>query len=85
MASDCPDKVQICSNCKGSNHGALDCKNNRVLSRHHVADKLPEQAWEMIGKASDERDIDDFKEVGCYCLIYAIWRTNTCLGSSGPL
>ena len=64
LAAECPDKPpSVCNNCKQDGHVAHECKNNRVLSRHHVADKLPEEAWEMLGKASDECDIDDFKEV----------------------
>jgi hypothetical protein len=30
---------------------------------HHVADKLPEEAWNGLKEASDEREITDFKEV----------------------
>jgi hypothetical protein len=30
---------------------------------HHVADKLPEEAWNDLKQASDEREITDFKEV----------------------
>lgn len=40
----------------------LDCKANRKLDRSNVADKSPEEAWADIKKASDERDIDDFRE-----------------------
>ena len=32
---------------------------------HHVADKLPEEAWKDLKQASDEREITDFKEVRC--------------------
>lgn len=30
---------------------------------HHVADKVPEEAWMGLKEASDERDVTDFKEV----------------------
>lgn len=30
---------------------------------HHIADKLPEEAWNDLKQASDEREITDFKEV----------------------
>ncbi len=30
---------------------------------HHIADKLPEEAWDGLKQASDEREITDFKEV----------------------
>lgn len=63
-ATDCPDKpAAVCSNCKEDGHTAHECKKNRVLSRHHVADKLPDEAWQILTKASEEKDIDDFKEV----------------------
>jgi hypothetical protein len=29
---------------------------------HHVPDKLPEEAWNDLKQASDEREITDFKE-----------------------
>lgn len=33
---------------------------------HHVADKVPEDAWMGLKEASDERDVTDFKEVRHY-------------------
>jgi hypothetical protein len=30
---------------------------------HHVADKLPDAAWNDLKQASDEREITEFKEV----------------------
>ena len=44
-------------------HLARDCKNNRTFDLSHVADMLPEEAWAMMKKASDEKDMDDFREV----------------------
>ena len=29
---------------------------------HHVADKVPSEAWKDLQKASDKRDITEFKE-----------------------
>lgn len=43
-------------------HKTLDCKENRKLDRSQVADKSPEEAWADMKKASDERDIDDFRD-----------------------
>lgn len=34
----------------------------------HIADHLPEEAWAMLKKASDEKDMDDFREVRLVCL-----------------
>lgn len=34
---------------------------------HHVADKLPDEAWNDLKQASNEREITDFKEArNCY-------------------
>ncbi len=33
---------------------------------HHIADKLPEEAWNDLKQASDEREVTDFKDVR-YC------------------
>lgn len=33
------------------------------MDLHNVPDKLPSEAWAMLKKASDECDIDDFKDV----------------------
>ncbi|KAL9619518.1 MAG: hypothetical protein Q9160_005881 [Pyrenula sp. 1 TL-2023] len=43
-------------------HEAAECESNRVLDLHNVADKVPEEAWSMLQKASQDRDIDDFKD-----------------------
>jgi ribosomal protein L32 len=41
---------------------AVDCKNARVVDRQHIADMSAEDAWDLIVKAIDEKDIDDVKE-----------------------
>ncbi|KAJ5168139.1 uncharacterized protein N7482_003733 [Penicillium canariense] len=62
-ASACPERpVDICKNCRGEGHIARDCKENRKFDLNHVADRLPEEAWGMMKKASDEKDIVDFRE-----------------------
>lgn len=49
-------------------HLAKDCKENRKFDLSHIADRLPEEAWAMMKKASDEKDMDDFREVTLVCL-----------------
>jgi hypothetical protein len=49
-------------------HLAKDCKENRKFDLGHIADRLPEEAWTMMKKASDEKDMDDFREVRLVCL-----------------
>jgi hypothetical protein len=44
-------------------HLAKDCKENRKFDLGHIADHLPEGAWGMMKTASDEKDMDDFREV----------------------
>ncbi|KAJ6135334.1 zinc knuckle transcription factor [Penicillium capsulatum] len=62
-AFQCPEKPPaFCRNCKREGHLAKDCTVNRKFDLNDVADKLPEEAWAMMKKASDERDIDDFRE-----------------------
>lgn len=44
-------------------HKTMDCKENRRFDLNHIPDKLPEEAWAILKKASDERDLEDFREV----------------------
>jgi hypothetical protein len=44
-------------------HLAKDCKENRKFDLNHIADRLPEEAWAMMKQATDEKDMDDFREV----------------------
>jgi hypothetical protein len=41
----------------------MDCTENRKLDQNDIADKLPEEAWAMMKKASDEKDLDEFRDV----------------------
>lgn len=41
-----------------------ECKDNRKFDLNDIPDKLPEEAWKILQKASDERDLEDFREVG---------------------
>ncbi|OAX80629.1 hypothetical protein ACJ72_05035 [Emergomyces africanus] len=62
-ASECPDKpADICKNCKQEGHKTMECTHNRKFDQHHVPDKLPEEAWVILKKASDEKDLEDFRD-----------------------
>lgn len=41
----------------------MECTENRKLEQHSVPDKLPEEALEILKKASKERDLEDFRDV----------------------
>lgn len=41
----------------------MECKENRKFDLNNIADQLPEVAWAGLKKASDERDLEDFREV----------------------
>lgn len=41
----------------------MECTQNRKFDQHHVPDKLPEEAWAILKKASDEKDLEDFRDV----------------------
>jgi hypothetical protein len=40
-----------------------ECKENRKFDLNDVPDKLPEEAWKILKKASDEKDIEEFRDV----------------------
>ncbi|EER45443.1 zinc knuckle transcription factor [Histoplasma capsulatum var. duboisii H88] len=62
-ASECPDKpADVCKNCKQEGHKTMDCTQNRKFDQHHIPDKLPEEAWAILKKASDEKDLEDFRD-----------------------
>ncbi|KAI5299518.1 hypothetical protein KEM56_003182, partial [Ascosphaera pollenicola] len=62
-ASECPDRPpDICKNCRQEGHKTLDCTANRVFDLTTIPDKMPEEAWEMMRKASAEREMDDFRD-----------------------
>lgn len=66
-------------------HKTKDCKANRKFDLDHVADKLPEEAWDMMRKASNEKDLDDFREVLSSFLRPQAQLTSTCrLSRSTP-
>jgi hypothetical protein len=45
----------------------MDCTENRKFDLNNVPDKLPEEAWAILKKASDNRDLEDFREVYAFC------------------
>jgi hypothetical protein len=59
---DCPTVPKICKNCHQEGHEALDCKNKKTLNDSNVADKTEAEAWALLKSASDDRDLDDFKD-----------------------
>ncbi|KAJ5345040.1 hypothetical protein N7452_003044 [Penicillium brevicompactum] len=62
-AAECPERPpDICKNCLGEGHKTIECTENRKFDLNHVADMLPVEAWAAMKKASDERDLDDFRE-----------------------
>jgi hypothetical protein len=44
-------------------HQTIECKENRKFDLNHIADKLPEEAWALMKKASTGKDLEDFREV----------------------
>jgi hypothetical protein len=46
----------------------MECRENRKFDLNDIPDKLPEEAWAALKKASDERDLEDFREVGQFDL-----------------
>lgn len=46
----------------------MECTENRKFDLNGVADKLPEEAWAALKKASEERDLEEFREVSIYSL-----------------
>ncbi|EKV07127.1 Zinc knuckle transcription factor (CnjB), putative [Penicillium digitatum PHI26] len=62
-AVDCPERPpDVCKNCQAQGHKTMECKENRKFDLNLVADMLPHEAWAAMKKASDERDLDDFRE-----------------------
>jgi hypothetical protein len=62
MASNCPSKPKLCKNCLQEGHETLECTNAKVINLDHVADMSPDEAWALLKTASDEKDLDDFKD-----------------------
>lgn len=44
-------------------HKTMECTENRKFDLHDIPDKLPEEAWAILKKASDEKDLEDFRDV----------------------
>lgn len=61
-AGDCPKKPQVCRNCLQEGHNTLECKSAKVIDDSKVPDKTEEEAWVMLEQASEEKDLDDFKD-----------------------
>ncbi|KAI2730338.1 transcriptional regulator family: Zinc finger, CCHC-type [Penicillium roqueforti] len=62
-AVDCPERPpDVCKNCQAQGHKTMECKENRKFDLNLVADMLPQEGWAAMKKASDERDLDDFRE-----------------------
>jgi hypothetical protein len=43
-------------------HQAVECKNPRLIDRKHIAEIMPELAWEELKVAAANHDMDDIKE-----------------------
>lgn len=44
-------------------HMAQECKNPHAFDWSGVQDLSPDDAWNALKKADDERDLDDFRQV----------------------
>ena len=54
----------------------MECTENRKFDLNHIADKLPEEAWAQMKTASDNKDIDEFREVKLQTQIFlTFWLT----------
>ncbi|KAL4755864.1 uncharacterized protein BDW70DRAFT_154623 [Aspergillus foveolatus] len=62
-AAECPDRPpDVCRNCQQEGHKTSNCTGNRKFDLNHIPDMLPEQAWELLRKASNDRVLEDFRE-----------------------
>ncbi|KAM0117051.1 hypothetical protein ACP6JC_006374 [Aspergillus fumigatus] len=62
-AAECPDRPpDVCKNCQSEGHKTIECTENRKFDLNDIPDKLPEEAWAALKKASNERDLEDFRE-----------------------
>jgi hypothetical protein len=62
QARDCPSKPKVCKVCNEEGHESIDCKNKMKINDDDVPNKTVAEAWDMLTKASLERDLDDFKD-----------------------
>lgn len=44
-------------------HEASECKEKRVFDKSGVPDMSPDDAWNALQKADQDRDLDDFRLV----------------------
>ena len=44
-------------------HKTAECTEKRVLDKSNVADMSAEAAWDLLQKADEEKDLDDFRTV----------------------
>ena len=50
-------------NCLEEGHHATECTNARAIDLSAVPDKTVDEAWMLLKEASENEDMDDFKEV----------------------
>ncbi|RMZ77784.1 hypothetical protein DV737_g4232, partial [Chaetothyriales sp. CBS 132003] len=62
QARDCPMRVKMCKQCLQEGHDAIECKNAKVIDMSQVPDMSEDDAWAMLKQASDEKDLDDFRD-----------------------
>lgn len=48
----------------------MECTENRKFDLNNIPDKLPEEAWTALKKASNEKDLEEFREVGYHCSLF---------------
>ncbi|KAK4219733.1 hypothetical protein QBC37DRAFT_409635 [Rhypophila decipiens] len=59
LVKDCPERV--CKNCGEKGHTVTACESARFVDRSEYADMSPEDAWKLLLKAVNEREVDDVK------------------------
>lgn len=62
QARDCPYKPKICKICCEEGHEALECTGKMKTNLNNVPDKTIDEAWAMLHQASEDGDLDDFKD-----------------------
>ncbi|KAL4941543.1 hypothetical protein BDV06DRAFT_212548 [Aspergillus oleicola] len=63
LAAGCPQRPpDVCKNCQQEGHKTIECTQNRKFNLNDIEDVLPETAWAALRKASQERDLGDFRE-----------------------
>lgn len=48
----------------------MECTENRKFDLNSVPDKLPEEAWAALKKASDEKDLEEFRDVEIFSFFF---------------